>query len=69
MKNVAHIPAQIERVGEGARLWEAVMKSLWQIAELLTTVIRSLSLSPNKICAFQSGQMLRLSRIISILGI
>ncbi|KAH7546970.1 hypothetical protein FEM48_Zijuj01G0257500 [Ziziphus jujuba var. spinosa] len=37
MKNVAHIPAQIERVGEDARLWEAVMKSLRQIAERLTT--------------------------------
>lgn len=40
-KNVALIQARTERVGEDARLWEAVRKNHQQIAQTQTMVIRS----------------------------
>lgn len=43
MRNVSHIQAQTERVGEDALHWVAMM-NLQLIAPLLMTTIRSLSL-------------------------
>ena len=40
MRNVAHILAQIERVGEDAHLWGAMM-NIHQNAPLLTKTVRS----------------------------
>lgn len=44
-KNVAHILAQIERVGEDALHWGAATKNLLQSAPLLTLAIRFSPLS------------------------
>ena len=44
VRTVAHIQALIERVGEDAHPWEAVMKNILLNAELWTIAMRSLLL-------------------------